>query len=103
MPLQAYGLNVSLGGKCTLDYFAYMFRFYHVHSAEVVPAGTGVDPGFEALWGKPVKLAADPDAAMSTRIEHPVVYFPGDVRELRDALLAKGTLQRTRLCSADFA
>ncbi|CAE7775898.1 unnamed protein product [Symbiodinium sp. CCMP2592] len=95
---EAYGLNISLGGTCTVDYFAYMFRFYHVHSAEVVPAGTGVDPGFEALWGKPVKLAADADAAMSSRIEHPVVYFPGDVRELRDALLAKGTLRRNE-CS----
>ncbi|CAE7029058.1 unnamed protein product [Symbiodinium sp. KB8] len=93
---EAYGLNVSLGGKCTVDYFAYMFRFYHVHSSEVVPAGTGVDPAFEALWGKPMKLAADPVdvARTSTRTEYPVVYFPGDVRELRDALQAKGTLRR---------
>ena len=103
--IQAYGLNVSLGGKCTVDYFAYMFRFYHVHSSEVVPAGTGVDPAFEALWGKPMKLAADPVdvARTSTRTEYPVVYFPGDVRELRDALQAKGTLRRIRLCSADRA
>ena len=91
---QAYGLNESLGNKCTVDYFAYMFRFYHIHSSAVVPAGTLEDPKFEELWGKPVKLAAGASVATIAGQEKPAVYFPGDVLAIREVLLSNG-MQRS--------
>ena len=82
-----------------MDYFAYMFRFYHVHSSEVVPAGTSAESPFEELWGKPLKLAVHAADAADTisRNDAPSIFFPGDVLALREALLKKGILQRSRV------
>ncbi|CAK9071057.1 unnamed protein product [Durusdinium trenchii] len=82
---EAYGLNETVGLNCTPDYFAYMFRLYHVHP-DVVPAGVAAQESFQALW--PHERVEDEEVLVRSGSD--MVLFSGDILALRDRL-ALGT------------
>eukprot|EP00434_Breviolum_minutum_P023858 symbB.v1.2.021050.t1/scaffold1800.1/size100811/2 len=95
---EAYGLNETLATApgCTPDYFAYMFRLYHVHGDMLVPAGVAKGFAFQDLW--PLKPMSSEVilASKSLASSEPALVFSGNILQLREHLLKEGNLKRHR-------